>query len=581
MLSESQGKMTKVLIVESNDDIFNKLRKKIGSCSRHVLKLDRTSGSCIENLKSAKCQAYLIYLSNNKESGRLQKLRSLIKLKSDKPVIVITENYQKNFGINLIEMGIDECIPADELSPNLLIRSIRHATQRKKDESRLAFLSTHDQLTGLANRFLLKQHLAHTISISKRTKTNFAVMLLDIDKFKLINDSLGHDFGDILLVTIAERLSDILRETDILARFGNDEFAILLENFGTEKNLEMIAKKVQRCLEKPMIIKGHELYITGSLGISTFPESGIDEDTILKSADSALYQAKKLGRNQFYFFNGNLNKQAQLKLELEKNLRRALINGEFEIYLQPQISPNTEEVAGAEALLRWQHPTRGLISPAIFIPILEDLGLLAGVEAWVLNKVCSLAKELTDEFGDMRFSVNISGAHFKTGNLKENVFLALQSSSLDANFLEVELTEDIMIEHVERNNRLLSELKELGISIALDDFGKGYSSLSYLKNFPADVLKIDKAFIDHLVEDKRDTAIVESLVELAHKLDIKVVAEGVEKKKQYRHLSELGCDFIQGYYFSKPIPISEFESFVAARQHLASTAATKSLVNHI
>jgi len=558
--------MTKVLIVEQNDEIFDSLNNRLSSVPASCLMIERAEDSSVEFLQSYSGEAYVVFLRDTNESGRLQILRNFLKIKSDKPVLVVAENYRKNFGVKLIEMGIDECIPLDELSPTLLERTIRHATQRKRDENRLAFLSTHDQLTGLANRYLFHQHLTHSISIGKRTSTNFAVMLLDVDKFKLINDSLGHEFGDKLLNTVAGRLSVVLRETDILARFGNDEFAILLENFGSVKNLETIAKKIQQSLESPVSIKEQELYVTSSIGIATFPESGTDADSLIKSADSALYQAKDLGRNQFHFSTGSLNKQAQLKLELEKNLRRALINGEFEIYLQPQIAPNSGIVAGAEALLRWQHPTRGLISPAVFIPILEDLGLLSGVEAWVLNKVCGLAKQMIDDFGEMRFSVNISGAHFKTGNLKENVFLALQASSLEANFLEVELTEDIMIEHVERNNRLLSELKELGISIALDDFGKGYSSLSYLKNFPADVLKIDKAFIDNLVEDKRDTAIVESLVELAHKLDIKVVAEGVEKKVQCTHLSNLGCDFIQGYFFSKPIPISEFQMFVATKK---------------
>ena len=555
--------MTKVALIENDQILFKQLDDQLSASSQHDLEIQHIPFAKSSDVVIDHYDAFLVYFENLNRHNPIKFIRHYLSLKIQKPILIVTESNLKHLDIELLKLGVDDCIPADELSIKLLLRSIRYAKHRKTNESRLAFLSTHDQLTGLANRYLMQQHLLHSISVSKRTQSHFAILLLDIDKFKLFNDSMGHDCGDSLLISVSQRLENCLRETDILARFGNDEFAILLENYGKTHHLESIVEKIQYSLEKPIVYQSQEFYITTSIGVATFPECGNTTESLLKSADAALYQAKKLGRNQSHFFSGDLNHQARLKLELEKHLRRALINGEFEIYLQPQIDPATARVAGAEALLRWQHPTKGTISPAVFIPLLEDLGLLSGVEAWVLNQVCNLATSLIERHGEMRFSVNISGAHFKTGNLKENIFLALQSSSLDANFLEVELTEDIMIEHVERNSRLLNELKELGISIALDDFGKGYSSLSYLKNFPADILKIDKAFIDHLVEDKRDTAIVESLVELAHKLDIKVVAEGVERKNQLGCLKELGCDFVQGYYYSKPISVSEFENFIA------------------
>ncbi len=555
--------MTKVALIENDQILSKRLDSQLDACSQNQIEYQQITFTRSADLIIEHFDAFLVFLESSNRHYPIKFIRHLLSLKIQKPILIISENNLKHLDLELLKLGVDDCIPLKELSPQLLLRSIRYAKHRKTNESKLAFLSTHDQLTGLANRYLMQQHLLHSISVSKRTQTNFAILLLDIDKFKLFNDSMGHDCGDSLLISVARRLKNSLRETDILARFGNDEFAILLENFGKTHQLESIVEKIQCSLEKPINYQNQEFYITTSVGIATYPESGTNAEALLKSADAALYQAKNLGRNQYQFFTGDLNHQARLKLELEKHLRRALINGEFEIYLQPQIDPVNGIVAGAEALLRWQHPDKGLISPGLFIPLLEDLGLLSGVEAWVLNQVCCLAKSLIEKHGDMRFSVNISGAHFKAGNLKENIFLALQSSSLDANFLEVELTEDIMIEHVERNSRLLNELKELGISIALDDFGKGYSSLSYLKNFPADILKIDKAFIDRLVEDKRDTAIVESLVELAHKLDIKVVAEGVERQNQLGCLKKLGCDFVQGYYYSKPITIAAFEDFVS------------------
>ncbi len=560
--SVKNGLITKVLIIEHDDNIYSRIIEQLNTRTSNEFDVLRSTEADLEIISINSFDACLLYWPKQRNLNRLKALRSVLKFKKNVPTIVITQNYQKDLDRKLFKMGVDDCFSLEELSCSLLIRSIRHAIQRKSSEQKLAFISTHDQLTGLANRFLLKQHLEHTIGLAKRSNSQFAVMLLDIDKFKRFNDSLGPEYGDKLLVAVSERLKHCVRTTDIVARFGSDEFAILLENYGGVRELGKIAEKIQHNLKPAIEVNGQEFYITTSVGIAIFPECGIEANTLIKSAEAALHKAKDLGRNQFNFYSGDLNQSAQLKLELEKNLRRALIKGELEIYLQPQINPKTQKVAGAEALLRWQHPTRGLIPPSLFIPILEEMNLLVGVEAWVLNQVCQLAKKFTDVYGDFRFSVNISGSHFKKGNLKENVFIALQSSSLEAKYLEVELTEDIMIEHVERNNKLLNELKELDISIALDDFGKGFSSLSYLKNFPVDILKIDKVFIQNMVADKRDLAIVESLIELAHKLGIRVVAEGVEDNTQLNRLSSLNCDYIQGFFYSRPLPIFAFEDFI-------------------
>jgi diguanylate cyclase (GGDEF)-like protein len=488
-----------------------------------------------------------------------------MRLNLTQPVIFISENEDPQLEKLVSDIGGDDCIAKNEVSAKLLNKTIQHALERKKSSQAVSHLTTHDQLTGLANRYLFHEHLEHAIKMAKRNQRHFAVLFIDLDKFKLVNDSLGHHIGDTLLIQTAERLQSCLRETDIIARLGNDEFAILMLNINHSRDVAKVAEKAQKAIDQVFNIDGNELFITVSIGIAIYPECGEQPEALLKNADIALYKAKEIGRNQYHFFTSDLNKLARFKLELEKNLRRALINGEFDIHLQPQMMPQSNKLIGAEALLRWFHPKYGFISPAVFIPLLDDLGLLVGLESWVLKEVCRIAQEMSGispQFSDLKFSVNISGTHFKTGDLKENVYMALQSSSLDAKKLEVELTEDIMIEHDQRNNNLLSELKDLGVSIALDDFGKGYSSLSYLKNFPADILKIDKAFIDHIVSDERDSAIVEAMITLSHKLGIKVVAEGVEEKPQLAKLEDYGCDYIQGYYFAKPMNTKDFEAFM-------------------
>ncbi len=553
--------MVKVLVLEGQSEHFLNIQGLLQNIA--TIDYQATHFSCFNSEKIIQLNSDVLIVSSSlNDQSKLDILEKLIALEQSSPIIILSDEFDKELDQNSISHGADDCLPRNELSGLFLSHAIQHAIRRKKTEAKLAHVVTHDRLTGLANRYLLNQHLEHAITLAKRSNMQFAVLYIDLDKFKLVNDSLGHEVGDQILKQAAKKLLNVVRETDIVARLGNDEFAILLENTGPSQNIALVAEKIQQNMQSVYQVNEHELYLSASIGIATFPECGRRPETLLKNAEMTLHKAKECGFNQFQFYTDELNQQTKLKLELEKNLRRALINGEFDIHLQPQISSSTQQLVGAEALLRWNHPTHGTISPITFIPLLEDLGLLPGVESWVINQVCKLAKRMTDKYGQMRFSVNISGSHFKAGNLKENIYLALQSSSLDANNLEVELTENIMIEHVEHNSHLLSELKDIGISVALDDFGKGYSSLSYLKNFPADILKIDKAFIDHLVSDQRDSAIVESLIDLSHKLGIRVVAEGVEDKNQLSHLTSMGCDFIQGYYFAKPMPTHEFEQFV-------------------
>jgi len=507
----------------------------------------------------------ILVVQSAKETPNFQIIKDLVNLEQSTPIIIISSHTDSLLDDKVMAMGASDSIPLCELSPTLLDRTIRHAISRRNTEAKLSFLATHDQLTGLANRYLFHEHLSHSISLAKRRHSTFGLLFMNLDRFKYTNDSLGHDIGDMLLIEVAKRIKSSVRVADIVARIGGDEFTVLLDDAKSKNELSLIAKKIQLAVEPVIKVRNHDLYVTTSIGIAYFPECGLEPKTLMKSADIALNKAKEIGQNKFQFFTNELNEQTRLKLELEKSLRRAMIKGEFEIYFQPQVRADNQQVTGAEALLRWNHPMIGIVSPADFIPILEELGLMVSVEQWVISQVCITAKKLTEKYGKLCFAINISGSHFKLGDLKQSIYLALQESSLDAGCLEVELTEDIMIEHVERNNHLLNELADIGVSIALDDFGKGYSSLNYLKNFPADVLKIDKSFIDNILADGRDSSIVEAMIALSHKLGIKVVAEGVEEEAQAQFLKNINCDYMQGYYFAKPMPIDELDKYLANR----------------
>ena len=559
--------MSRILVISSQRRDYQKIRSLLGQSPTQDFELEWCESARHNIFKASQFKAVLICVADADQAAEEQ-LQTILEQRPSGPLIALIPHANSTLDNRLMAFGIDDCLPLDDLPLNnlgqdFLLRCIQHAINRKQTNTKISYMATHDQLTGLANRFLLYEHIEHSISRARRHGNHFALLFLDLDKFKLINDSLGHDVGDLLLRQVSDRLSASVRAADVLARFSGDEFIILLDDVKSHQNIANAARNLQTALESPFRVHGHELFVTTSIGVASFPENGIEVDGLLKSADSALNQAKELGRNQFHFCSNELNNRVMQKLALEKNLRRALINQEFEIYFQPQIAPRTGEIAGAEALLRWNHPRLGIVSPVQFIPLLDELGLLVGVEEWVIREVCMVASEIVKLTGPVRFSVNISGSHFKRGNLKESIYLALQSSMLDAKHLEIELTEDVMIEHVERNNHILNDIAEIGVSIALDDFGKGYSSLSYLRNFPADVLKIDKAFIDQLGHAEKDTAIVEAMIDLSHKLGIKVVAEGVEIGQQMQFLRDKGCDYIQGYYYAKPMPLKEFRHFVA------------------
>ncbi len=430
-------------------------------------------------------------------------------------------------------------------------------TEHKEAEARIHHLAHHDPLTGLPNRFTLEARLEQSLADGRRHNTKVAVMFIDLDRFKNINDSLGHQVGDGLLIEIARRLQDAVRDSDTVARLGGDEFVIVLPGIIAGSDAATVAGKIISRAAEPMVIDGHELHTSASLGISVFPDDGDDVDSIMKNADTAMYHAKSAGKNNFQFFAGDMNNAAIERLNIERKLRRALSRNELTLYYQPQFDLLSRRVTGVEALLRWRHEGQ-LIPPDRFIPIAEETGLIVSIGDWVLGTACLQAKAWLDAgLPPVRMSVNLSARQLRANNFHGTVAAALDNSGLDPNQLELEITESAVMEHPREAIKILEAIKEMGIHLAIDDFGTGYSSLSYLKLFPIDHLKIDRSFVKDIEHDMNDRAIAMGTIALAHSLGLRVIAEGVETELQLDLLDEHGCDEVQGFLFSKPLPSDE------------------------
>jgi diguanylate cyclase (GGDEF)-like protein/PAS domain S-box-containing protein len=428
-------------------------------------------------------------------------------------------------------------------------------TDRKKAEREVQQLAYFDSLTGLPNRALLNDRLSQLLAQSEREGWLVGILFLDIDRFKCINDTQGHATGDKLLQSVAKRLQKLLRESDTVARLGGDEFVIVLSAVKHEQDISHVTQEIMRALSMPFEIGELEIFISGSIGIAISPLDGHDVGILLRNADTAMYVAKESGRNNYKFFSNEMNLKAVERMDLESNLRRALEKEELSLVYQPQIDTRTGLMTGVEALLRWNHPETGSISPGKFIPIAEETGLIIPIGEWVLARACRQARSWIEAgFTSLCMAVNISGCQFKQGNLAKLVRQVLEESGLDPSNLELELTESILMENAESAVDMLRELKSLGVNLAIDDFGTGYSSLAYLKHFPIDRLKIDQLFIRNITTDANDASISEAIIALAHSLRMDVIAEGVETKEQKEFLAAHDCFEMQGYYFSRPVP---------------------------
>ena len=436
--------------------------------------------------------------------------------------------------------------------------------QRKQGEQALRYMANHDALTGLANRPALQHDLARAIKRSNRHQKRFAVMFVDLDHFKRINDTLGHGVGDALIKTCAERLIGVLRENDTVARFGGDEFVLIVEELSKAGDAIVVADKVLACCALPFAIDGRELHLSASIGVSVYPEDGADGETLLKNADTAMYRAKDKGRDCHEFYAEQMNAQGSERLMLETALRRAMERGELTLHYQPKMDLRTQRIVGVEALMRWRHPELGAISPAQFIPIAEETGLIVPMGLWALQTACADARDWQQRgLPAVQMSVNLSVRQLASPTLIADIADVLADSGLDPNLLELEITESVMMKNPETAAALLQQIRDLGVGLAIDDFGTGYSSLSYLRRFPLTTVKIDRSFVNDLSDDRAAQALTAGIVTLAHGLRMKVVAEGVETVEQRDYLRSHGCDEIQGYWLCKPVPAEDVCAFMA------------------
>jgi len=431
----------------------------------------------------------------------------------------------------------------------------------------LRHLATHDALTGLPNRVLLDDRLQQAIAHADRDTRSFALLVCDLDRFKLINDSLGHRAGDELLQEVAQRLTALVRPSDTVARFGGDEFVLIGTSISDADDAAALAARVMDVLQAPVRIAAIDIHTSPSIGIAMYPDDGITMQALLAHADAAMYSAKQQGRGNFRRYAPGMDTGTEDRVQFESELHNAVALNQLRLYYQPKVDTQTGEVRSAEALVRWMHPTRGIVSPAEFIPLAEECGLIGAIGGWVIREACRQTREWQlDGVPTLRVSVNLSASQFRDSGLVDSIRTALDDAGLEARYLEVELTESAVMSDPEKSIAVLEHLSAMGVLVSVDDFGTGYSSMSYLRRFPIDKLKIDRVFIDEIVSRPEDASIVRAIVSLAHSLRLKVVAEGVETPAQLDFLRTAGCDEYQGYHFSRPLPATEFERLIRESQ---------------
>ncbi|MCM2359631.1 MAG: EAL domain-containing protein [Geobacteraceae bacterium] len=495
----------------------------------------------------------------------------LDRVKADYPAteaIILTGNATLDSAIEATNRGAFSYLVKPYAIEQLMLH-IRRAIEKQQAQEQLEYQANHDGLTGLPNRNLLADRVRQALLYARRNQRQVAVLFVDLDHFKFINDTLGHDKGDRLLKIVAARLTDCVRSDDTVARQGGDDFVIVIADLAAAEDAGQVARKIQDAVSRPLTIDEHELEISCSVGISIYPKDGEDAQSLLKNADVAMYRAKDQGRNNFQFFTNELNDRAVARMTMEKHLRRALERGEFLLHYQPQVDLNSGRISGMESLIRWQSPELGFIPPASFIPLAEETGLIVPIGEWVLRASCAQNRKWQDAgFPPLVMAVNLSPRQFRQEGLAGTVARILEETGLAAHYLELEIIESLVMHDVECATVILKKLKELGVQLTMDDFGTGYSSLSYLKRFPFDKMKIDQSFVRDITSDPGSAAISRAIIAMAHSMNLRVIAEGIETKGQLGYLRSHGCDDMQGYYFSRPVPPPEFEQMLRDRRRL-------------
>ena len=492
------------------------------------------------------------------------------------PIIVLTEYDDNELASQALQSGAQDYLVKDHIDRSTLERSIRYAIERnrlieqleqsKRLERHLAY---HDALTKLPNRHLFHDRLQQALAQSQRSGKLTALLFLDLDGFKRINDTLGQGIRDKLLKSVAKRLKISVRQVDTIARFGGDEFTIVLLEINDAQDAKKVARKILKVISRPYKIDDHELFVTASIGISIYPGDGADIENLIRKADIAMYRAKGQGKDNYQLYNLSMDAKFSERLTLENSLRKAVENNELVAYYQPQVDLRTGRITGVEALVRWQHPKLGLVPPDNFIPLAEETGVILEIDEWMMKTACQQIKSWEKEgIANIRVAVNLSTRQFRQKNLTETVAQILKDSAVQPENLCLEITENEVMQNIETTVEILQALKKMGVFLSLDDFGTGYSSLSYLKRFPIDILKVDRAFVNGIPSDRDDTAISTAIVVLAHSMELKVIAEGVEESEQVAFLQSLQCDEIQGFYFSRPLEGEKITEMLKSKKQL-------------
>ena len=488
-------------------------------------------------------------------TGPLRDLSGLMSTVIEKNDYSVRAHDTADDEIGILSRGFNEMLSHIQVNDEKLAYEL---SERYRAEEHLDKLAYYDVTTDLPNRHFFHEHLERAVDHSITTKQKMALLFLDLDNFKIVNDTLGHKTGDMLLKQASARLSNVLRQNDYICRIGGDEFAIIIEKINHIDDVSIVSEKCIEALSNPFVFDGNNFFIGVSIGISICPEDSAAANNLLVNADMAMYEAKQRGKNNYQYFNKEMNEAHSRKFQLESDLRNAIEQEQLELYYQPQVDSNSGVLTGVEALMRWNHPEKGLITPNEFIPIAEETGLILPMGAWLINTACHHGKQiLTSVLGKVTIAINISGIQIRESTFIDTVKNALENSGIEPGYLEIELTESILMDDSALVIDKVNQLRSLGVHVAIDDFGTGFSSMSYLKSFPINKLKIDRSFISGLPQSSEDMAITRAIIAMAHGMNIKVVAEGVEHDDQVDFLCEHGCDIFQGYYYAKPMPFDE------------------------
>jgi diguanylate cyclase (GGDEF)-like protein len=545
----------RVLSIEDNPGDAILVREMLRDASPdgfHLENADRLS-TAVTSLLAGAVDCVLLDLSLPDAEG-LEALAQVRTIALDVPIIVLTGRTDEVLAVQAVHEGAQDYLIKGQVDARLLSRSINYAIERKRAEVELAHQAMHDALTGLPNRALFYDRLGQALNRVGRQGSAVAVLFLDLDRFKLINDSLGHGAGDKLLVSVAERLAGVLRAGDTAARFGGDEFVILCEDVSGERQAIAIAERIAAELDAPFVIDSDEVFAHTSVGIALATEPGARPEALIRDADAAMYRAKERGGGLYEVFDDAMRERAVRRMATENALHRALDRGEFVMHYQPIVHMATGALYGVEALARWQHPDRGLVMPGEFIEAAEETGLIIALGAWAFEAAC---RQSAIWGSDVMMSVNLSARQCTHPDLVATFGKILAHTRADPAAVSLEITETALMEDIELSTATLSALKELGLRLALDDFGTGYSSLRALQHFPVDVVKIDRSFIEPIERDPQEAAIVAAVISLSHALGLRTVAEGIETIAQVDRLRALGCDLAQGFYFAKPGPAED------------------------